>query len=169
MIHVMQLPTHGNKDKCGLSFKGPRTVIVIAQIHEIQDEEYYEEPTSQHEDLLFEAPSSLMYQCSLPPFLFEQINMVGISLISPFSHPLEFDDIHVVDQDTVDFYMLSITDLATHGNFIYPCDHVDPYEEQLYEDTYWPLLVKRLLISIWGMTLIVQKWFNFIKGLRKRK
>jgi len=34
-IHVMQLPTKGDKDKQGLSFKGPQNIKSITQIHEI--------------------------------------------------------------------------------------------------------------------------------------
>lgn len=81
-----------------------------------------------------------MSQCSIPPFLFKQVNMVGISLISPFSHPLDFDSIYVVDQDIANFDMISMTDLATHENFIWPYSHVDPYDDEPSEDTYWPYL-----------------------------
>lgn len=47
--------------------------------------------------------------------------MVGFLSISPFTHPLEFDTIHVVDQGTVDFRMIPNTNLSTHYSFIWPC------------------------------------------------
>jgi len=53
--------------------------------------------------------------------------MVGISSIFPFFHPLDFDSIHVVDQDSIDFDMIDMTNLTIHDNFIWPCNHVDPY------------------------------------------
>lgn len=66
--------------------------------------------------------------------------MVGVSSISCFSHALEFDDFYIMDQDIVDFSMLSMNDLSTHDFFILPYDHVDPYDEEKDEDSHWPFL-----------------------------
>jgi len=66
--------------------------------------------------------------------------MVGFFSTLPFSHSLDFDGFHVMDQDIANFSMLSMIYIAIHDPFIPPCDHVDPYMEELGEDTYWPFL-----------------------------
>lgn len=62
--------------------------------------------------------------------------MIGVSLISSFSNPLDSDSIHMVDQDITKFGMIITTNLATHDSFIWPCSHVDPYDEYPSKDTY---------------------------------
>lgn len=82
MIHVMKLPTQGDKDKHGLSFCGPHNLKSIAHLTKIMDEGDYEESPSPHEHLLIEAPTSPTSQCSIPSYLFEHFNMIGAFSIS---------------------------------------------------------------------------------------
>lgn len=89
MINAMQIPTQGKKDKRGLGFEGPQTIIDSTQIHKIEDEGDYEELASPHEDLLCEAPSSPTYQCSIPSYIFKQVNKVSVSIISSLSLDLD--------------------------------------------------------------------------------
>lgn len=63
--------------------------------------------------------------------------MVDSSSIYLFSHPFDFDSIHVVDLDDVDFAMIPHNDLATHDGFSFPCSHATPNDDELNDDTYW--------------------------------
>jgi len=66
--------------------------------------------------------------------------MVGFSSISPFSHLLEFGTIHMMDQDTVIFMIITNTDISTHDSFHWYCSHAKPYDDELDIDAYWPYL-----------------------------
>lgn len=117
----MQLPTQDDKDKRGLNFYGPCNEKATTHLTKTEDEGDYEESPSLHEDLVLEAPSLPMSQCSIPSYLFEHVNMIGDSSISSFSHPLDFDSIHVMDQDVVDFTLIPNLDLSMHDGFSFSC------------------------------------------------
>ena len=67
----MQLPFQGDEDKWGLGYKGRLTSSAITQIHEIQDEGYYEESPSSQKGILFDVPYSPLSQCVIHHFIFK--------------------------------------------------------------------------------------------------
>lgn len=67
--------------------------------------------------------------------------MIGFSSISLFSHPLDFNSIHVVDQDIVAFSILPHLNLTMHDDFNFAYNQVTPDDDEMDNDDHILIII----------------------------